>query len=372
MIKNDVMEKWLTETYGYEEPRRGETRTGILLEIDDRYGAIVDVGFKHDGLVPVEDIERLDDDEIAQLKPGQEIEARVVQPRDQEDRLILSLHQVSSDKDWAKAEEIYEQAEIYYGEVTGHNRGGILVKFGHLQGFVPRSHLMTRQDLNEFIGQELPLKIIEIDQTQRRLVLSERLARQELRQKNLVNMMNELSVGQITRGTVRHLTKFGAFVDLGEADGLIHISELAWQHVDHPKEVVQVGDEVEVQVIYLDYDRQRISLSLKRVQPNPWDEVQMIYSVDQLVLGTVTKVVNFGAFVALDIGIEGLLHVSEVATPPPDDPREFVQQGEQLVLRILQIDPGRQRISLSLKAVTDQERELWLRTEAPDHPAETV
>jgi small subunit ribosomal protein S1 len=363
MIENDLLEKWLTETYAYERPRRGETRTGVLLELDDRHGAIVDVGLKHDGLVPAEDIGRLNEEEFAKLQPGQEVEARVVRPKDQEDRLILSLHQVSADKDWARAEELHDQQEIYRGEVVGYNRGGVLVQFGHLQGFVPRSHLDSRQGLKEIIGQEIPLMVLEVDHDQHNLVFSERLAIQQLRHQNQARLMDELAAGQVCRGTVRHLTNFGAFIDLGGADGLVHISELAWEHVNHPREVLQVGDEIDVEVIDLDHDRERISLSLKRLQPNPWDQVQMIYTAGQLVSGTVTKVVDFGAFVLLEVGVEGLLHVSEIADPTPDHPREFLQQGDELVLRILKIEPARQRISLSLKDVTEQERQLWLQRE---------
>jgi small subunit ribosomal protein S1 len=363
MIENELMEKWLTETYAYERPRRGETRTGVLLDLDERYGAVIDVGLKHDGLVPVKDIERLDETEVAELQPGQEVEARVVRPSDQEDQLILSLHQVQAEKDWVKAKELHDRQEIYWAEVVGHNRGGALVQFEHLQGFVPRSHLDSQQGLKELVGEEIPLTVLEIDRDQHNLVLSERLARQQLRRQNQARLMDELDVGQVCRGTVRHLTNFGAFIDLGGADGLIHVSELAWEHVNHPGEVLQVGDEIEVQVIDLDYDRERISLSTKRLQPNPWEQVQMIYTSGQLVSGTVSNVVDFGAFVTLEVGVEGLLHVSEIADPTPDHPREFLGKGDELVLRILKIESARQRISLSLKDVTEQERELWLQRE---------
>lgn len=363
MTENELMEKWLTETYAYKRPQRGETRTGVLLDLDERYGAIIDVGLKHDGRVPAEDIERLDEAEVAELQPGQEVEARVVRPTDREDQLILSLHQVAADKDWAKAAELHQNDEIYWGEVIGYNRGGALVQFEHLEGFVPRSHLDSQQSLKELIGQEIPLMILEVDRSQFNLVLSERLAREQLRRQNQARLMDELAIGEVRRGTVRHLTNFGAFIDLGGADGLVHISELAWEHVTHPREVLQVGDEIEVEIIDLDYERERISLSLKRRQPNPWDQVSMIYTVGQLVTGVVSKVVDFGVFVTLDIGVEGLLHVSEIADPTPDHPREFLGEGDELVLRILKIEPARQRISLSLKDVTEQERQLWLKRE---------
>jgi small subunit ribosomal protein S1 len=363
MIDNDLLEKWLTETYAYERPRRGETRTGVLLDLDERYGAVIDVGLKHDGLVPAKDIERLDEAEIAELQPGQEVEARVVRAKDKEDQLILSLHQVMAEKDWAKATKLHENDEIYWGEVVGYNRGGLLVQFEHLQGFVPRSHIDTQQRSKELVGQKLPLIILEVDRDQFNLVLSERLARRQLRQQNQARLMDELAVGQVCHGTVRHLTDFGAFIDLGGADGLVHISELAWEHVNHPRELLQVGDEVDAEVIDLDHERERINLSLKRLQPNPWDQVSLIYTSGQLVSGRVTKLVDFGAFVTLEIGVEGLLHVSEIADPPPDDPREFLEKGDELVLRILKIEPARQRISLSLKEVTGPERELWLQRE---------
>jgi small subunit ribosomal protein S1 len=312
---------------------------------------------KHDGIVPSDDIDRLDEEEIAELKPGQEVKARVVRPSDQEDRLILSFHQVQADKDWVKAEAYHDQEETFYGQVTGYNKGGLLVKFEHLEGFVPKSHLVSRRDLKQFVGQELPLKVIEVNQDQHRLILSERLAKQELQEEKKEKLMNELMEGQVVKGTVSHLTDFGAFIDLGGAEGLVHISELDWRHVRHPSEVVQVGDEVEIKVMRLDQERQRISLSMKALQANPWTWVDTVYSVDQIVTGTVTKVVDFGAFISLEAGIDGLLHVSQIAEPAPDDPREFLQRGEELKLRILQIDPVRERISLSLKDVPPEENE---------------
>jgi small subunit ribosomal protein S1 len=245
------------------------------------------------------------------------------------------------------------------------------VKFGQLQAFVPASHL-SRKDrpnssapqhqvmLKEYVGRELPLKVIEVDPDRNRLVLSERLARQQIRRQSTERLLNELVAGEVRQGIVRKLCKFGAFVDLGGADGLIHNSELAWQRVRHPSQVLQVGDEIEVYVLRLDYERKRISLSLKRLQPNPWALVSETYEEGQLVLGTVTNVVDFGAFAALDIGVEGLIHVSELADPQPQTPQEVAQPGDELVLRILNIDLFRQRLGLSLRKVSAQERDVWL------------
>jgi small subunit ribosomal protein S1 len=294
---------------------------------------------------------------------------------DAEGNLALSLYQARFEKDWKRAQEFLERGEIWQGEVVEYNRGGVVAKFFHLQGFVPASHLATggmRQlspedraaKLKGYVGQELPFKVIEVNRNRRRLVLSERLARQQVQKQNRERLLNELVEGQVVRGTVSRLLSFGAFVDLGGADGLIHISELAWQRVGHPKEVLQVGDEIDVYVLRLDHERKRIGLSLKRLQPNPWTLVDETYTVDQLVSGTVISVVDFGAFVALDRGVDGLVHVSELADPPPSDPRELVKRGDELVLRILRIDSFRERIALSLKQVSEGERDDWLARQA--------
>lgn len=353
------MENWLTEEYDYESPQPGEIREGVLLELD-QYGAVVDVGMKHDGIVPREDIERLEEEALSNLQPGQEIMTKVVRASDREGALVLSLAYVQEEKDWARAQEMLENNEIWHGEVTGYNRGGLLVKFRHLTGFVPASHLVMwdsglndtterKRRLKMFLGEELKLKVIEANRDNNRLILSERLARRQLRKQNQGARLNDFTAGEVRQGVVCNITNFGAFVDLGGIDGLIHISELSWQRVNHPKEVVQVGDEVDVYLLQIDYERKRINLSLKRLQPNPWNNINEYYAEGQLVTGRVSNVVSYGAFIALDSGVEGLLHASEIAQPTPHDPREFVERGEELTLRILRIEPDRQRIALSLK-----------------------
>jgi small subunit ribosomal protein S1 len=357
---NRNSEKWLSKTFDYRQPRRGEIRQGLLLELSEA-GAIVDVGLKHDGIIPRDDLRRLGTETVSKLEPGQEITAQVVSPRDQEGGVVLSLYQVQLEKDWAKAEALQQGGDIWKGQVIGCNRGGLLVKFGYLQGFVPASLLSTwdkqrtpadHQDLlYTYLGQELPLQVIKVNREARRLILSERLGQQRLREQRRAALLAEFEPGQVRRGVVRHLTHYGAFVDLGGIDGLIHISELAWRWLQHPSEVVQVGDEVDVFVLNVETERQRISLSLKQLQTDPWTVIQMIYTEGQRVVGTVSGVVSFGAFVTLDPGVDGLVHHSELADPPPDDPREFVERGDRLVLRILKIDAVRRRISLSLKDV---------------------
>jgi small subunit ribosomal protein S1 len=333
-------------------------RKGLILKLGER-GAIVDVGLKRDGLVPQRDIERLGNEAASQLKPGQQVTTRIVRPWNRQGRLILSLYQARFERDWRKAQELLDSGDVWPGKVTGDNRDGLLVKFGGVRGFVPASHLWgmnarhlptdrRRAKLKAYVGQELSLKVIEVDRDRRCLILSERLARRQLRQQNLERLLDELMEGQIVRGVVGRLVDFGAFVDLGGADGLIHISELAWQRVQHPSEVLRAGDEIEVYVLSLDRQRKRISLSLKRLQPSPWGLVDTTYTVGQLVSGTVTNIVRFGAFV---------LH-------------EVVQRGDELVLRILRIDSLRHRIALSLKRVSNQERGEWLVQQAGRHTVE--
>ena len=373
-VEENLMEQWLAGKYDYEQPVAGEIRKGILLEVNEA-GALVDVGLKHDGIVPRQDIERLEEETLSKLEPGQEVTVRVLRADDREGNLLLSLYQAISQEDWAKARELLESKDIWYGQVTGCNRGGLLVDFHHLQAFIPASHISSwhkgksgngnQNWLKEFIGQQLPLKIIEADADNHRLIMSERLASEDLHEEKLADLMDKLSEGEVRRGVVRHLTDFGAFVSLGAADGLIHISELAWHHVAHPREVLDIDDEIDVYVLNLDEKRQRINLSLKRLQPDPWTTVDVYYKPDQLVLGTVTNVRDFGAFVVLKTGIEGLVHVSEMADPTPNDAREFVEQGNKLVLRVLQVEPSRRRMALSLKSVSDEERQQWWAKQGP-------
>jgi small subunit ribosomal protein S1 len=369
-LSEEKIEGWLTETYDYERPKRGQVREGIILKVEDQ-GLFVDVGLKRDGFVPDSDIERLDEETVSELEPGQEIEARIVRTADREGNIVLSLYQARLKKDWDRAHEMLESGDVAQGEVVEFNKGGLITKFGRLRGFVPGSHLWAparrrfsrneRKELfQEYVGEELPLKVIEVNRDKRRLILSERLARRQMRKQQRKQLLNELMEGQVVEGTVRHLTDFGAFVDVGGADGLVHVSELAWRHIQHPGEVLEVGDKVKVYVLNLDRKRERIGLSLKRLQPNPWDAVDLTYSEGQLVSGTVSDIKDFGAFVTLDVGVDGLVHISELADPPPKDPHTVVQSGDEVVLRILHIDSFRHQIGLSLRRVLAEERDEWL------------
>ena len=251
--------------------------------------------------------------------------------------------------------------EIVDGFVADANRGGLIVPYGNLRGFIPASHVIDlprglneeerRAHLMSMIGQKISVKVIEVNRRRRRLVLSQREAQREIRDASKDALLEELAEGEVRRGRVSGLRDFGAFVDLGGADGLIHISELAWHRVKHPRELLNVGDEIDVYVLRLDQEGRRIGLSLKRLQPNPWSQVDELYHVGQVVEGVVSRVTQFGAFISLDPGIEALLHASQIADPTPENPAEILREGDTISARIISIESHRQRLGLSIRDV---------------------
>jgi len=355
----------LEESFSMEQPERGDLLSGTILAID-KQGMIVDVGMKRDGVVPRSDLERM---EGRSFTVGDEVAVIVIYTEDQDGNLVLSISQARQSEDWTKAEELMESGDIWEGIVTDANRGGLIVPFGNLRGFVPASHVMDLpRGLNEndrkghmssLVGKKVSCKVIEVNRKRRRLVLSQRDAQRNRRDMRKETLLEELQEGSICTGLVSGLRDFGAFVDLGGADGLIHISELAWHRVKHPKELLQVGQEVEVYVLRLDRDGKRIGLSLKRLQKNPWELVDEMYHVGQLVEGEVSRVAQFGAFVSLEPGIEALLHASQMADPTPEDATLLLTDGQKLLMRIISIETHRQRLGLSLKDVTEEERQRW-------------
>lgn len=364
------LEEYLSkDKYDYQMPQRGDIYDGIVIEVSKR-GAIVDAGFKRDGLVQAEDLDRLDEETLDSIQVGATIPVSVDQPHDQEGRLILSIYHALVQEDWHQAEDMMENGKLYEGEISGYNRGGLLVPFGRIRGFVPASHVVgmprglkgeeRRQRLADMVGEEVGLKIIEVDRQRRRLILSQRQARRAWQKLQRERVMEELTEGEVAHGTVTGITDFGAFVDLGGADGLIHISELSWKQVDDPREVVNIGQEVDVYILDLDWKRKRIALSLKRLKPNPWTQVDEHYHEGQLVEGQVTRVLDFGAFVELDIGVEGLLHVSEMSGTSELSPSEIVRSGEKMLVKIISIDSYKERIALSARQVHRDEWEQWM------------
>ena len=356
------------EEWDYRRPRRGEVRSGIILSIRDQE-IVVDVGGKRDGIVPYADLQRLSDEERAALSEGDEVLVYVLRPEDQDGNLLLSLNMARQEQSWRRAKEMADSGEVWEGEVVGYNKGGLVVPLDDIRGFVPASQVPgfpqglsqeeRLQRLSEMVGQTLQVKVIEINRRKRRLILSATTALRQWRKQQRERLLNELREGEVRRGTVSSICSFGAFVDLGGADGLIHLSELSWRRVRHPREVVKVGQEVDVYVLRLDHEKRRIGLSLKRLQPEPWALVEDKYELGQLVEGVVTNVVDFGAFAEIEDGVEGLIHVSELADAPVSHPREVVKKGDLLLLRIIRIDTRRKRLGLSLKRVLEAEWSEW-------------
>jgi small subunit ribosomal protein S1 len=369
----------LLEQGGYDMPQRGDIREGTVLSVGPNE-IIIDLGLKREGIVPGNDLARLDKDTLAEIKEGTTWPVYILQPSDREGNLIVSLSRAMQEKDWIDAQKMMEASELFETKVTGYNAGGLEVPFGKLRGFVPASHISSlprnatpeerKERLAAFVGRTIPLKVVEVDRRRRRLIMSERAARRRWQREHRKQLLDEIEVGEVREGVVRSLSDFGAFIDLGGADGLVHISELAWFPVGHPSEVVRVGQEVEVKVLRIDKQRERIGLSIKRVQPDPWSRVQEDYRIGELVEAVVTRVVDFGAFVRLKTGVEGLLHVSEMADITPDHPQSLVAPGDLLLLRVLRIEPERRRVGLSLRQVSEQEWAEWAAQYHQRQPAE--
>jgi small subunit ribosomal protein S1 len=345
---------WLEDEFDYERPRRGEVRKASILDVGEN-DVIVDIGGKRDAIVPPKDLDLLDEAYREQLQAGDRVPVVVLRTWGQEDGIVVSINKGLQQKDWLRAKELEESKEVFEAEVVGENKGGVLVSFGRLQGFVPNSHVTSiprgmrgdqlREAKSELVGEALPVVVLEVNRRRRRLVMSERKATQRRRKQ----VLQELTEGEVRTGTVTNLVHFGAFVDLGGVDGLIHISELDWAHVDRPKEVLDVGDEVEVYVLSVDRERERIGLSRKRLLPDPWYEVSENLFAGQIVEGTVTNVVDFGAFVELGKGIEGLVHVSNM--PAGDQTRAELKSGMSIAVQVLHVDDDRRRIALSLSSL---------------------
>lgn len=367
----------LEASFAEEVPERGDIVTGTIVAIDDQ-GLIVGIeGMKRDGIVQRKDLERMNV-EVDVFSVGADIDVMILRMEDDEGNLILSVSQAQQTEDWKRAEDLLANDEVWEGSVSDANRGGLIVQFGNLRGFVPASHVLDLpRGLNEderkmrmqrLVGQTITMKVIEVNRKRRRLVFSQRDAQRDSRDARKELLLDQLREGEVRQGVVSGLRDFGAFVDLGGADGLIHISELAWHRVNHPREVLKVGDEVNVYILKLDSEGKRIGLSLKRLQENPWSVVDELYHVGQLVEGIVSRVTQFGAFVSLDPGIEALLHTSQISEPPPEDPSLVVHEGQRLQMRVISIESDKQRLGLSLKEVTEDEKQRWQQAKADAAP----
>lgn len=363
---SDLLAELLQEKNARVLPERGQIMEGIIVSISPTE-VLVDVGCKSEGVVPAWDLERLAPEFRDSLRVGSRVLVCVTRPEDANGNILLSLARAQLEDAWREAAKLFEAKAIFEEEVVSYNKGGLIVNVGRVRGFVPASQVVSAQLpregdeaereklLGKLVGKRLRFKIIELDRRRNRLILSERLAQREWRQERKEHLLDELREGEIRHGKVSSLCDFGAFVDLGGADGLVHLSELSWRHVEHPSEVLQVGQEVDVYVLEVDREKRRIALSIKRLQKEPWSTVEERFRIGQLVTGKITKLTNFGAFARVDEGIEGLIHISELSERRINHPKEVVAEGQELVLRIIRIDASRQRLGLSLRRVNEEQ-----------------
>ena len=316
---------------------------------------LLDIGYKSEGVIPVRELSiRKDADPNDIVKLGDEIEALVLQKEDKDGRLILSKKRAEYERAWNRIEEKFNKGENVDGEVIEVVKGGLILDIG-LRGFLPASLVDLRRvkDLNAYMGTRIEARVIEMDRNRNNVVLSRRVVLEEARKAERQEILSKLQVGMRLKGTVSSIVDFGAFVDLGGIDGLVHISELSWNHVNHPSEVVKVGQEVEVEVLDVDMNRERISLGLKQTTEDPWRSLVKKYPVGAIVEGKVTKLVPFGVFVELGDGIEGLVHISEMAKQHVDQPSQVTHVGETVHVKVMEIDLDRRRVSLSMKAAAE-------------------
>ena len=346
---NQMIDGTLTE---FDE---GDLVDGTVVKIEHDE-VLVDIGFKSEGVIPVRELSiRKDADPSEIVNLGDKIEALVLQKEDKDGRLILSKKRAEYERAWISVEEKFKAGETVTGEVIEVVKGGLILDIG-LRGFLPASLVDLRRvkDLDAYLGTELEARVIEMDRNRNNVVLSRRVLLEEGRKNERAEILSRLSKGMRLKGTVSSVVDFGAFVDLGGIDGLVHISELSWSHVNHPSEVVKVGQEVEVQVLDVDLQRERISLGLKQTTPDPWIKLVENYPVGSIQDGKVTKTVPFGAFVELGPNVEGLVHISEMANKHIDTPTQVVHAGDEVKVKVMDVNTERRRISLSMKAAADE------------------
>jgi small subunit ribosomal protein S1 len=344
----------------YRTLKHGDVVEGTVMKLG-RDEILVDIGAKTEGIIPQHELQSLTPEEREALAIGDTLLVSVVQPENNEGHAVLSLDRARQERSWRDLQKRYDAGEVIQARVTGHNKGGLLVNLEGVRGFVPSSQISSlppgeankQAEMARMQNQTLPLKIIEINRNRNRLILSERQAMQEQREAMRTRLLGELSPGQIRRGRVSSICDFGAFVDIGGADGLIHLSELSWKRVAHPSDVLKVGDEIDVYVLSVDPNERKIALSLKRTQPEPWSTITENYHLGQIVHGTITQLTTFGAFARLEDGLEGLIHVSELAEGRVAHPKNVVNVGDALDLKVIRIDPAKRRIGLSLKRVNE-------------------
>jgi small subunit ribosomal protein S1 len=374
-VEDDLTPEQLIEAMeaSLKDFNEGDLVAGHVVRID-RDEVLLDIGYKSEGVIPAKELSiRHDVDPDEEVKIGDEIEALVLQKEDKEGRLILSKKRAQYERAWGRIEKVMAEGGTIRGPVIEVVKGGLILDIG-LRGFLPASLVELRRvrDLHPYVGQELECKIIELDRNRNNVVLSRRAFLEESQSEGRKKFLESLQKGERRKGTVSSIVNFGAFVDLGGVDGLVHVSELSWRHVEHPSEVVNVGQEVEVEILDVDMERERVSLSLKATQADPWKEFEAKHKAGQVIEGEVTKIVPFGAFVRVADGIEGLVHISKLSEQHIESADQVVQVGEQVRVRVEDVDVARRRVSLSMRGVDEAptpEPEIEAEV-APEEPAE--
>ena len=366
-----LMEQLLNENEAISRVRKleyGQAIEGILMHKgDDRDDFLVDIGTKSEGTVPNRERQSLSAERFGELRVGDRVLVVVVRPEsgpEGEDGPILSIDKARTEVSWRKLQQQFEANEVFEVDVVGYNKGGLMVEVEGVRGFIPASQVNAlsgigeseenrQSQMSKLVNTKLLVKIVEVNRDRNRLILSERQAVREQREANKTSLMKELEKDQIREGVVTTLAKFGAFVDLGGVDGLVHVSELSWARIDDPKQILHVGQKVKVYILDVDHDKQKVALSIKRTQPEPWTQVMNKYQVGEVVEATISQLSNFGAFARLEEGLEGLIHISELAEGRVEKPSDIVKAGDKVKVRILRIDPDNRRLALSLKKASE-------------------
>jgi small subunit ribosomal protein S1 len=352
----------LLEDFDLSLPQLGDIREGEVVA-HRNHEILVDIGAKSEGIIPNDEIEKMDSEIKSLLAVGNTIPVYIVNPDDSDGNIILSYAKAMEEEDWETAQSLHDSQDIYKGNIIGYNKGGVLVKVGMVRGFVPASQLdssrrydntQSNEDrLRNLVGQEVTARVIEVDRSRNRLILSERAAAKEIRQEQRKHILGQIGDGDVCEGKVVNLADFGAFVDIGGLEGLVHLSELSWKRVNHPSELLAIGDKVQVHVLNVDRERSRVALSLKQLEPDPWEKVDDIYVEGQLVEVTISKLTKYGAFARLndEYELEGLIHISELSQDRVNHPRDVVHKGQSVAVRIIRVDSDQRQLGLSLKQV---------------------
>ena len=342
-------------------PQAGEIRTGMIASVSHNQ-ILVSIGAKSEGVISGKELEQMSDSEREELKVGEEIKVFVISPEDASGNVVLSFKRAQEHLSWDSVGKLLEDGDAVESKITGFNKGGLIVTVEGLRGFVPSSQISAmrrtqvsgdtpEQRWQKMVGQPITVRVIEVDKERRRLILSERAASTETRQSIKERVLEELEEGKTYNGRVTSLADFGAFINVNGADGLVHLSEISWDHIKHPREALEVGQEVQVKVINIDRDKKRIGLSIRALQDDPWRARLQKYSVGQLVEGVITRLTKFGAFARLEGDIEGLIHISEISDHRIEHPREALKEGDVKSLRVIRVEPEQHRVGLSLRKV---------------------